>query len=243
MSAGQLVVVALVIAAAAVIQLAAGFGFGLASVPLLAVAVDPHAAVVIALGLATFTNGYQAISGRADADRGVLGRLLGGAVVGLPLGLVVYHAAGDRVLGVLVGLAVLGAVVAIVRGLDLRHAGFALDVAAGAVSGALTTSVGTNGPPLVFVLQARHFTPDRFRATITAAFFVLDIVSVVVFAVTGAITRDVLTAIVASLPGLAIGAAAGIALRRHLHGDRFRRLVLAVLVAAAISTITTSVLP
>ena len=242
MSAGTLAVVAVVIAASAVIQLAAGFGFGLASVPLLALVIDPHAAVVIALGLATFTNGYQAVSGRAHADRGVLIRLLSGAVLGLPVGLVVYHAAGDRVLGILVGLAVLGAVVAIVRGLDLRHAGPGLDFAAGAVSGALTTSVGTNGPPLVFVLQARHFSPDRFRATITSAFFVLDIVSVVVFAVTGAVTGAVLTAIAASLPGLAVGAAAGIALRRHLYGDRFRRLVLTVLVAAAVSTIATSAL-
>ena len=33
--------------------------------------------------------------------------------------------------------------------------------------GALTMSAGVNGPPLVFVLQARHFRPDRFRATIT----------------------------------------------------------------------------
>ena len=61
-SAAALTGVALVVALAAAVQLSAGFGFGLAAVPLLAVAIDPHDAVVVALTLATITNGYQALS-------------------------------------------------------------------------------------------------------------------------------------------------------------------------------------
>jgi len=161
-------------------------------------------------------------------------------VLGLPVGLVVYRWADEQVLGVLVGLAVLGAVVVVLRGIDLRHAGAGLDVTGGAVAGVLTTSVGTNGPPLVFVLQARHFDQQRFRATITSAFFVLDVVSMIAFALTGAIDRDIVVAIAVSLPGLAIGAMIGISLRRHLDAERFRRLVLAVLVVAGVSAITTA---
>lgn len=240
MSATTLVVVATVVAAAAVVQLAAGFGFGLAAVPLLAVALDPHDAVIVALSLATFTNSYQAWSGRGYTDRAVAGRLLAGATLGLPIGLVVFLRADDRWLGVLVGIAVLGAVVVIARGLDLRHAGPSLDVAAGAMSGALTMSVGVNGPPLVFVLQARRFDQYRFRATITTTFAVLDVISVVVFAATGELDGDVLLAVAASLPGVAIGAAAGVALRRHLDADRFRRLVLTLLSLAGVSAVVTA---
>jgi uncharacterized membrane protein YfcA len=242
-SAADLLIVAVVIAASGVVQLAAGFGFALASVPLLSIVLSPHQAVLVALGLATFTNGYQAISGRRDVDRPVLARLLAGAAVGLPVGLVVYHWANDRILGVLVGAAVLAAVVLVARGIDLRHAGPGLDVAGGAVSGALTTSVGTNGPPLVFVLQARHFDQFRFRATITTAFFVLDVVSVTAFALSGDFDRDVVLAIAVSLPGLAVGAAIGISLRRHLDAERFRRVVLVVLVAAGISAIVSALTP
>lgn len=240
MSATALIVVAAVVAAAAVVQLAAGFGFGLAAVPLLAIALDPHDAVIVALCLATFTNGYQSWSGRRHTDRRVVGRLLAGAAVGLPVGLLVFLRADDRWLGVLVGAAVLGAVVVIARGLDLRHAGASLDLAAGAMSGALTMSVGVNGPPLVFVLQARHFDQDRFRATITTTFAVLDVISVVVFTATGELDGDVLLAVGASLPGLAVGAAAGVALRRHLDAERFRRLVLSLLVVAGVSAVLTA---
>jgi uncharacterized membrane protein YfcA len=113
--------VALVIALAATVQLSAGFGFGLAAVPLLSVVVDPHAAVIVALTLATFTNTYQAWSGRHDTDRGVAGRLLAGAAIGMPIGLLVFLQASDRVLGAVIGVAVLVAVVVIARGLDLRR--------------------------------------------------------------------------------------------------------------------------
>ena len=90
--------------------------------------------------------------------------MLAGAAVGLPIGLLVFLRADDRVLGIVIGVAVLVAVVVIARGLDLRHAGPGLDVGGGVLSGALTMSAGVNGPPLVFVLQARHFDQHRFRA-------------------------------------------------------------------------------
>lgn len=240
-SAAALTGVAFVVALAATVQLAAGFGFGLAAVPLLAVAIDPHDAVVVALTLATFTNGYQAFTGRRDADRPVVGRLLAGAVVGLPVGLLVFLHTDGQVLGVVIGLAVLVAVVVIGLGLDLRHAGPGLDVAGGVLSGALTMSAGVNGPPLVFVLQARHFDATRFRATITSVFFVLDVVSVAVFAATGDLDADVVQAVAAALPGLAVGAVAGVTLRRYLDARRFRTLVLGLLTVAGVSAIASAV--
>ena len=228
-------------ALAAIVQLAAGFGFGLTAVPLLSIAVGAHDAVVVALFLATFTNAFQAWSGRGETDRPVASRLLAGAVVGLPVGFLVYQLVDDRVLRVVIGCAVILAVVVIALGLDLRHAGPGLDAVGGALAGALTMSSGVNGPPLVFVLQARHFDQHRFRATVTTVFVVLDIVAVVTFAVTGDLDADVLAVVVASLPGLALGAVVGIALRRHLDPRRFRALVLVLLVGAGGSTLVSAI--
>ena len=98
-------------------------------------------------------------------------------------------------------------------------------------------SAGVNGPPLVFVLQARHFPPARFRATITTVFAVLDIVSIVVFAAIGDIDGEVLAAIAVGLPGLALGAFAGQLSARHLDPPRFRCLVLVLLTVAGLSTL------
>ena len=237
---GELIGVGLAVALAATVQLAAGFGFGLTAVPLLSLAIGAHDAVVLALALATLTNGGQAWLGRRLTDRPVAGRMLAGAAVGLPVGLVVYQVVDDQVLRVLIAVAVLAAVVVIARGLDLRHAGPGLDVGGGMLAGALTLSTGTNGPPLVAVLQARHFDQQRFRSTITTIFVVLDIVAIVVFAITGDLDADVLWAILVSVPGLAVGAAVGISLRGHLDPARFRVLVLGLLCAAAASTLVSA---
>ena len=237
---GELTGVALATALAAAVQLAAGFGFGLTAVPLLSLAIGAHDAVVLALALATITNGAQAWLGRHLTDRPVAGRMLAGAAVGLPLGLVVYQVVDDQVLRILIAVAVLAAVVVIARGLDLRHAGPGLDVGGGMLAGVLTLSTGTNGPPLVAVLQARHFDQQRFRSTITTIFVALDIVGIVVFAITGDLDAEVRRAFVASLPGLAVGAAVGIALRGHLDPQRFRVLVLGLLSVAAVSTLVSA---
>ena len=241
LDAASLIGAALAVALAAVVQLAAGFGFGLSAVPLLSIAVGAHDAVVVALFLATFTNAFQAWTGRRSTDRPVAARLLAGAAVGLPFGFLVYQLVDDRVLRVVIGCSVIVAVVVIALGLDLRHAGPGLDAVGGALTGALTMSSGVNGPPLVFVLQARHFDQHRFRATVTTVFFVLDIVAVVTFAVTGNLDADVLAVVAASLPGLALGAMVGIAVRRHLDPRRFRALVLVLLVVAGGSTLISAI--
>jgi uncharacterized protein len=234
---GALAGTTMAVAVAATVQLAAGFGFGLAAVPLLSIVLSPHEAVVVSLTLATLTNTGQAWAGRRVTDRRVAGRLLTGAVVGLPIGLGLFLRLDDAVLGAVIGVAVLVAVVVIALGLDLHHAGPGLDLAGGLVAGCLTMSSGVNGPPLVFVLQARHFDQARFRATVTTVFVALDLISVVVFTLTGDLNSDTLTAVVAAMPGLAIGAVAGIALRRHLDGRRFRAMVLVLLTVAGLSAL------
>jgi uncharacterized membrane protein YfcA len=239
-SAAALLGVALIAAGAAIIQLIAGFGFALAAVPLFSVVIDPHDAVIVSLGIATLTSGAQAWRGRADLDRGVARGMLAGAAVGLPVGWLIYLWADDRVLGVVIGTAVLASVVAIARGLDLRHVGRGLDAGAGVLSGALTMSSSVNGPPLVFVLQARRFGPVPFRSTITTVFVVLDVVGIVVFAATGEIGRDELVAIAVALPGVAAGAAVGIALRRYVSPVRFRWLVVVLLTAAGVTAIVSA---
>ena len=83
-----------------------------------------HDAVVVALTLATFTNGYQAWTGRARR-RPAGGRPAARRRRRRPAARAASCScvADERVLGVVIGVAVLAAVVVIGLGLDLRHAG------------------------------------------------------------------------------------------------------------------------
>jgi len=105
------------------------------------------------------------------------------------------------------------------------------------VSGVLNTSLSTNGPPLVFGLQARHLEADEFRATITMVFALSNIVGITLFAIDGKFTNDGMKAALIALPAWFIGQALAWPIRKHVQGDRFRTLVLSLLVIAGVSTI------
>jgi uncharacterized membrane protein YfcA len=164
------------------------------------------------------------------------------AYVGMPLGLLVFLTVDDNVLRLLLGIAVLIAVVLLVMRVNLHHVGPRLDYGAGFISGVLNTSLSTNGPPLVFVLQARQLSPVAFRATISTVFALCNIGGLTLFIASGKITRDGLVAAAVTIPAMLIGQLLGFPIRKHIHGERFRWLVLLLLVAAAISAIVNAII-
>jgi uncharacterized membrane protein YfcA len=165
-----------------------------------------------------------------------------GAYLGMPLGLFVFLTVNDNVLRFMLGIAVLIAVVLLAMRINLHHVGPRLDFGAGFISGILSTSLSTNGPPLVFALQARQLPPPTFRATISAVFALSNIVGMSLFIASGKITREGLVASAVTIPAMFVGQLLGFPVRKHIHGERFRWLVLLLLAAAAISAIVNAVI-
>ncbi len=237
MTALDLVVVGAAVFFAAFTQVISGFGFALLSVPLMTIAIAPKEAVVVSMLVGLTMTGWQAWHLRADADRVLVRRMVAAAYVGMPVGLLVFVSVGDHVLRLCLGVAVLVAVVLLAFRINLHHVGPGLDVGAGFVSGVLNTSLSTNGPPLVFALQARQLEPDRFRATISWVFTLSAVVGLGLFIAAGKVTRDGLVAAAVAIPAMLLGNLAGFPIRKHVHGERFRVLVLLLLMAAAVSAI------
>jgi uncharacterized membrane protein YfcA len=236
----ELAVVAGAVFVAALVQVLSGFGFALLAVPLMTLAVDTKEAVVISTLMGAGVSTWQAWHGRRHTVRPVAKRMIVAAYAGMPIGLFVYLTVDDHVLRLLLGLAVLVAVGLLAVRLDLRHTGPGLDVGAGFVSGVLNTSLSTNGPPLVFALQARHLAPDAFRSTINTVFAFSNILGVTLFVASGRVDRDGVVAALIALPALFAGQAVGYPLRRFVHGERFRVLVLLLLTGAALSAIVSA---
>ncbi|MGE0879329.1 MAG: sulfite exporter TauE/SafE family protein [Acidimicrobiia bacterium] len=218
----------------AFVQAVSGFGFALIAVPLLTLALSPRDAVVaqtIAGSVLSFAMAWQL---RAHVDRPAVVRTLPAMFAGMPVGLVVGDLVGDRALRVAVGLAVLAATVTIAKGVKARHASSALDRMAGLTSGVLSTSTGTNGPPLVVALSAREVDPNAFRATLTALFALANVVALPLFALNGNMTaRAAAVALIGAVPMVA-GRLAGEGVFRRLPVARFRHLVLLMLTAAGV---------
>jgi uncharacterized membrane protein YfcA len=233
----QLVAVGVAVFFAAAVQVVSGFGFALLSVPLMTLAIPTKDAVVVSTIVGLVITVWQAVHLRADTDRPLAKRCLIGAYVGMPLGLVLFLTLDDHVLRLMLGVAVLVAVVLLLLRYPSADVPVSFDYGAGFVSGILNTSLSTNGPPLAFSLSARRLQPEVFRATINTIFALSAVVSLTMFVVAGKVTREGLFAAAVAMPSMFLGQVAGLPLRKYVHGDRFRWLTIGLMVLAGTSAI------
>lgn len=237
MTTAELVVVGVAVLVASFAQIIAGFGFALLCMPIMTLAIDVRDAVVVSTLVGMVSISWQAWVLRADADTKVANRLCIGAVAGMPLGIVALRLMSDQSLRFVLGCAVIVATIMLVRRVNLAHAGPRLDLTAGFLSGMLNTSLSTNGPPLVFTLQARQFDADRFRGTLVRVFAVSNVFTLAMFAATDVLTASGARAAAVALPAWAAGTALGWPVRSRLSGEPFRRLVIALLFVVGLAAI------
>jgi uncharacterized membrane protein YfcA len=220
--------------AGAAVQSASGLGFALVLTPALFAAMDdPAEAVTAVLLLGVALCALILFESRRVATHG-LARLLVPAIPGLGVGVMVLTALSKESLQVGVGVAVVAAAT-----WQLRHGSVVRipAVVAGFLSGALTTSISVNGPPLALWLESERVSPARFRTTLAAAFLILDVAGVaLIVAKEGGGAVD-LGAVGPLLGCVAAGYALGAIGFRRLDAERFSTVVLSVVVCTGLASI------
>ena len=228
--AAAIVVLSLAVLTAAMVQGSVGIGFALVAAPVVTlVDTDLMPGLMVMLGfllpVLTFAREWR------HTQWPGLGWALGGRLPGTVLGVLVVASVADRVLGVVVGLVVLGAVALTwfaVRVPDSR----ATLAGAGLVSGVTGTAVSIDGPPVAIVLQ--HLAGPELRATMSAYFVGGGVLSVLGLAIGGELTGSQAATAAALVPAVLAGFALSGPLRRHVDAGRTR---LAVLVVCAVSAL------
>ena len=171
---------------------------------------------------------WNSIRWRADLQVRPMVMVVGASLVGMPAGALILARAPDRALTFAIGFVVLVLTAWLWRGLRLPP-GPRTEIVAGIASGALATSTGTNGPPLVIAFQATGMGRDAFRATLSCCFLVQGVVALALFWAGGLITHDVRVAFVVGVPAIVAGTLLGERLSTGVHGHAFRVAVLALL--------------
>lgn len=215
----------------AVMQASTGVGVGILSSPVLLL-VDPAfipACVVVAVIPLSFT---VAVADRAHVDRPGVIAALAGRLPGIILGAYVIAVITEQTLALLVGVTVLGGVVASLSTRRFTPTRSAL-VAAGFASGFTGTAVGVGGPPIALTYQ--HSDPVTMRATISLFFAVGALLTVVALAIAGEIgTRQIeLTALL--LPAVLLGLVTARVYKTLLVGSGVRPVVLGLSAFSAIA--------
>lgn len=247
-----MVLVALATLLGAALQSATGFGFVLVLGPAMFAALEPAAALTTLLCLAAALNLLVLFSERRSRRirRRDLTVLLVAAVPGLFVGVVVLEALSKPALQVLVGVAILAAVALQLR-LGRRRAALAPEcgerpdagtdpgaAVAGLVTGVLTTTTGTNGPPMLLWLQHAGATPAEIRDTLAGAFLALNVAGAAVLGVALGERQQLELGVVGPLLALVVaGQLLGRLAFERLDAERFRRLGLALVLLAAVASI------
>lgn len=234
-----LLAAAVIILIASTVHAVTGFGYALVATPLLALAVDPHTAVVATTLSALAMTITIAVRQRHHAEWKVAAIATAGIVLGMPLGLWVYAVTSERVLTALIGAGVLGCTVMVWRRVKVQG-NVPVLVGAGLISGALSTSTGTNGPPMVAAFQGMGYDPHKFRATLSAVFAGTSVLSLAGFALAGEVNAQSVWIGLVGLPVVQLGWFAGNAIFKRIDPDRFRKVLLLALLVSAVLTLVSA---
>jgi len=227
---------------AATCQSVTGFGFALTMTPLLALAWDikPTIATSILLGVLILFPLLAEVRGSVSVGR-VSGMMVGFAFGVIP-GLILLERLDEEALRVMVAATVILASISLYFSPRIASGedSIPMRLVAGALSGAIGTSTSLGGPPVVLYLLGRERDIASFRATIMVFFLPAGALTLLAFILIGQVTRDVLVMSAAALPAMALGIVFGGWLRRRLDPERFRAIVLAVLVVTSVAVLVGS---
>ncbi len=238
---GPLVALGVIALGAGFFQAAAGFGFALLAVPLMALAVPTKTAVIVVFLHGTCSSVLTAGQRPGHIEWTEAKRLSIGAIVAMPFGALVLLTASSGVLRLVLGIVVCSAATwMLLPGTKLLKSRAPRPVttyAVGAVSGVLNTALSTNGPPLVVYLRARNLGIPAFRSTISVVFTISNVVGFVILLVSGAIHVVACKYFVLTLAPALMGWALGSTTVTKLRTEHFTRMVDLLLLVSGILAI------
>ncbi|MCK6578611.1 MAG: sulfite exporter TauE/SafE family protein [Anaerolineae bacterium] len=227
--------IALVIFAAILIQSIAGFGVALVAMPFLTSLIAPveastlMAITAVPLQIIILRRYWHALEARS------LWRLILGAVVGIPVGVLAIARLDEQIILFILGIVlVVYSLYSMARfrlpPVESPRWGYLFGLASGLLSGAFNTG----GPPLVVYGTAREWRPDVFRANLQMLLMVNSTVVIIAHLIAGHMTEAVLSYYVVTLPVVFIGTALGFRISSRVNESVFRRIVLVLLLLIGI---------
>ena len=230
MSAGAAVLVFGTVFLAGFLRGFTGFGFALAAVPVLTLFVEP-ASVVPAIPIVAMVAGAEQLP-RAwkSANWHAIQRLLVGAVLGAPFGVFALTYFSANAMRVLIGLVLLGAVLALWRGYRFKkRPPTGAQVGIGVASGILNGATAMGGPPVILFFLASPEGVAVGRASLLVYFFFISLWSIAAQAVAGLLDLKVVVLALLMIPVMAIGNIIGDRMFNRAKAETYQRVALAFL--------------
>lgn len=215
---------------AALVRGYTGFGFAAIAITGLNLIWPPQTSVPVILLLDVI--GTLGLLGPAwpHMHKGLIARLSIGAVVGVPIGLGVLIHVPELWLKLMISAAVLVMTLLLIRKpVTLNRERFWLTRLMGAVSGALTAAASVGGLPIVCYLLSNPLEPRLQRATMVIFLTGVDLLSLILLAVSGVISSSLIVPFLSLLLPTIVGVQLGQWAFHHWRPKSFHPVALPIL--------------
>ena len=208
-----------------------GFGLALISTPLLLFVYEPRTVIVLTAIFSIFISGAVVLDSWRDAYGRLALALLLPALAGVVVGAEILRAVDPLYIRLAVGVIVVFSALLLLRDVRLPGAGSRWGpVVAGSASGALSTSTGLAGPPIVLLLAARGLPKHAFRGTSALYFLAMSLVGIVVLSLRGLVEGGDLQLAAVLIPAAIVGKAIGTAALKKISEVAFRKISLGIVI-------------
>jgi len=226
------------------VQGAAGFGSALLAMPLLVPILGvevaaPLFALVILTGEIIMIIRYRHALHIRD-----VWRLMVSSLVGIPLGVIGIRMIPEPVVLLILGVVTAGYALYALSGIKpLRitndNAAYGFGFLAGLLGGAYNTA----GPPyIIYITSSKEWTPAEFKSNLQAVFFVSSIGVIIAHFLSGNFTLIVIQHYLLTLPAAVIALVIGFSLDGRISPQRFRKIIMVLLVLLGLRLIYTAVM-
>lgn len=232
--AGAMIAVAAVVVLGGLVRGFGGFGASMVWVAGMSLFLDPVVVVPTVLVLEVLASVQLLPSVWGQVHWRSLRWLLGGVLLGLPVGIWVLAVAADRPLRIAIAVAIGAAAVLMATGRGRAALpGRTATVAVGSASGVLNGAFAIGGPPAILMYFSSPQQVEVGRASLIAFFFCTDLLGIAVASGAGLVDGAVLGQSAVLWPLSLLGIAAGAAVHRRVGAGSLRNAVLWLLLPLA----------
>lgn len=213
-----------------------GFGFAIAAVPMMSLVMEPRLAIGVSILLPLPSGLMDLAKAWPQSYRRVMPRLIGGAIVGTPIGMVLLGIMAADLQRMIVAAAAFYALAAVYLFKDPEKLGpLGRPTPAGLGAGLLNGLAGMPGPPVVAYILTQPIAPAMSRASLIVFFLATGVVGGASGVATGVITPGSALASLICLPLFLLGNGVGRRLFETSDTGLYRKAALVLLVIGAAS--------
>ena len=243
LSAEELLLVAGIVFAGALVFCTVGFGIGVASFPLLLLLLDPQTAVVIINTVSLFMFSLVIWQTRQHIPVRQVLPIAAAGLAGVPIGIFILRDADDAALRIAIAALIIA--LTLLAAFNARWAlpkSTPVGMAMGFAVSIMLNAFGVGGALMALALLSRRMSSHALRGSLSLYFLAVEGAGVIGYGAAGMFTQERALLIgVAALP-IAMGFGAAALILRRINETMFRRLVIAAIVVTSMMVLAREVM-